>query len=121
MNQDIMLKEIQKKGFKEIYYRFNMVLPKKFLGKGKTFNVIGGKGTDNSDNASWYRDDCKIPMTYVTGVALLSSSSTEVVTTFLIENYDIGDFVREISKNLKEFNFEVKIEEYTNDETITVS
>ena len=123
MNQDLMLKEIQQKGFKEVYYRFEMIVPRKFLGKGRSFQCIGGTHVDGGEpqKSSWYRDDCKIPMPYVAGVALTSMSKTEASLSFLIENTEIGSFVSDISKELEAFNFEVKIEEYKNVDNITLS
>jgi hypothetical protein len=116
-----MLREIQIKGFKEVYYRFIMILPKQFLGRGRTFSDISGKGEEFDRTTSWYRDDCKIPMSYVTGVELHIILEDKAYLSFLIDNKDIGKFVKEMSKALKDFNFDVKIEEYKNDDTITVS
>jgi len=121
MNADELLREIQLKGYQVECYRFDMILPKAFLGKGKKFDCFGGKGIIAPDNASWYREDCLIPMDFVTGVELKKMDKESAVVSFLIVIKDLGKFVKAISDNLTDFDFNVIVEEIKYGNTDTIS
>jgi len=115
MNGLEIIQEIRKKGSVEFYYRFVMVLPRKFLGKGRTFDGISGKGDEFDKTTSWYREDCLLPIAYITGVEVLSTSYGMVTLSLLVDEEDLKHFGREMGRNLTDLDLDVKIEEFKHD------
>jgi len=112
MNTTQMVREIKAKGLRETYFRFNMLVPRKFLGRSKHFRGISGKGDMFSRDTSWYRDDCKIPMSYVEGIELLKVVRGCAYLSILLDVKDIRHFAKEMVKEAKSINCDIAIEEY---------
>ena len=114
MNVLQMIREIKEKGLRESCFRFIMVLPRKFLGKGRSFNDISGKGDQFDRGTSWYRDDCKIPMPYVLGVELLRVEDGYAYLSLLVDKKDVRHFSRKLGEQIKSNDYDISIEEYEN-------
>lgn len=114
MNVSQMIREIKKKGKRESYFRFIMILPRKFLGQGRSFDDISGKGDQFGRDTSWYRDDCKIPMPYVLGVEMLRVEDGYAYLSLLVDKKDIKQFSKELGKRIESNDYDITIEEYEN-------
>lgn len=114
MNTVQMIREIKAKGLRKTYFRFIMIMPRKFLGNGRSFDGISGKGDEFDRDTSWYRDDCKIPMPYVIGIELLKVEKGYAYLSMLVDVKDIRLFAKEIGKNTKSIDYDITIEEYKN-------
>jgi len=115
MNTMEIIREIKEKGKREFYYRFTMVVPRKFLGRGRTFNGIAGKGEPFDRTTSWYRDDCKIPMSYVDGIELMKVVGGYAFLSLLVDEKDITYFGSEMGREIQSFDYDVSIGEALND------
>ena len=115
MNTKQMMREIKEKGLRGTSFRFIMLVPRKFLGRSKHFKGISGKGDMFSRDTSWYRDDCKIPMSYVEGIELLKMDGGCAYLSILLDIKDIRPFVREMGKETESIDCDIMIKEYNND------
>jgi hypothetical protein len=120
-NPDELFRVIHEIGYRGEYYRFDLILPKEIVGRGRSFDNFGGKEVVQNENDSWYRDDCLIPMEFVGAAEYVKKYITDVRISFLIDVKDIGDFVKALSNALKKTVFRVYVEEIINGDASTVS
>jgi hypothetical protein len=105
MNMNEILKEITENYFFEDYYRFDLKLPKKIIGRGKTYELYVAP----FDCKPWANGDCKVPLQHVEGAMIKEIISDYVIISFIIDLNNLVPFLQELWQELKEYDYAVEL------------
>ena len=104
---EILQKKICEVGFKESHYRFDLILPRALLGKGKKFEIYDREVINGDSN--WFRSDCHVPLDDVRGAMIEEMNSKHVVVAFLVPLEKLRDFVDTLWAELEPHDYDVEV------------
>lgn len=99
--------KICEEGFRNDYYRFDLILPRKLLGNGRKFNIFNRDATDY--DSGWLRVDCKIPLEHVEGAMIAETNGDHVIVAFIVPVEELRSFVDDLWEELKDFEYDVGV------------
>lgn len=100
-----LLKEITEKYFHEDFYRFDLKLPKKIIGNGRTQEMY----IATYEVKPWVNGDCCIPIEYLEGALIKEKMNDKVIISFVIGLRDLVPFINALWKELKNYDYYVEL------------
>jgi len=82
------------------YYRFDVIIPRVVLGKGRKFEMFVKEGMENK--TGWFTETCDFPMDCVEGIILIKDINGRVRLGLYILKPNIERFISEAWKVLQE-------------------
>lgn len=111
MSENDLFNMINLIGYKKDCYRFDMLIPRAMLGKGKKFPLYNSD-CEPDESSAWVREDCKFPIKYVVGAHLVNGDNGMVRIGVLLDTKQLVSFIKVFLENIKEFNDSYSILEF---------
>ena len=93
MELKALLEKICDECFREDYYRFDLNLPKKIIGRGKVHEIYAAPFPAKP----WVNGDCKIPIQYLEGAMIKEIIDDRVIISFILGLDDLLLFLNALS------------------------